>query len=243
VDDVSPVVVAAIVVGLLVLALAPPHASRLLGRDSPRGRPPSPPTRTRLVGSAAAGVAVWFAASSSDLLAPVLGVGAAGASYVVLGGLQSAAELRRQARLAAEVPQVCDLLVACLEAGLPIRVAAGVVSSGLDGPMAERLAEVAAKIRLGIAEERAWQELSAEPALAGMGRELARGAGSGTALAGRLRALGLDARREAFAAAEARAKKVGVQTVLPLMLCFLPAFVLLGVLPIVGGLVMRFISP
>jgi pilus assembly protein TadC len=102
---------------------------------------------------------------------------------------------------------------------------------------------VAAKIRLGIAEERAWQELSVEPVLAGMGRELARGAGSGTALAGRLRALGLDARREAFAAAEARAKKVGVQTVLPLMLCFLPAFVLLGVLPIVGGLVMRFISP
>jgi pilus assembly protein TadC len=236
-------VVAALAAGLLVLALAPAHASRLLAREAPRGGAPPLPARTRLLGAAAAGTAVWFAASSAGLLAPALGLGAAAASYVVLGRLQSAGQVRRQAKLVAELPQVCDLLVACLEAGLPIRVGAEVVAEGLDGPMAERLAEVAAKIRLGIAEERAWQELADEPALAGLGRELGRGAGSGTALASRLRALGLDARREAFAAAEARAKKVGVQSVLPLMACFLPAFILLGVVPIVGGLVLRLISP
>jgi len=240
---VTATVVAAIAVGLFILAISPARASRLLAPESPRGRGQSPPSRTRLLGSTAAGAAVWFAASSSGPLAPILGAAAAALSYALLGRLQSATQLRRQARLVAELPQVCDLLVACLEAGLPLRAGAEAVAAGLEGPMAERLAEVVAKVRLGIDEERAWQELAVEPALSGLGRELARGAGSGVALAGRLRALGLDARREAFAEAEARAKKVGVQSVLPLMLCFLPAFVLLGVLPIVGGLVMRFITP
>ena len=236
-------VVAALAVGLLVLVVTPGHASRLLARGAAQAGVRPLPARARILGAVGAGTAVWFAASSAGLLAPALGLGSAAASYIVLGQLQSAGQVRRQARLVAELPQVCDLLVACLEAGLPVRVGAEVVAEGLEGPLAERLLEVAAKIRLGIAEERAWQELAAEPALATLGRELGRGAASGTALAGRLRALGLDARREAFATAEARAKKVGVQSVLPLMACFLPAFVLLGVVPIVGGLVLRLISP
>jgi pilus assembly protein TadC len=240
----TPTLIAALATGLVVLAMTPAHASRLRAREPPADRVSGGPAKKRrLLTAGATGVAVWFALASLGQLAVGLGAVASVLSYFVVGGLESAAQARRQARLAAELPQVCDLLIACLEAGLPLRGAAEVVASGLDGPMAERLAEVAAKCRLGVAEERAWEELAVEPALAAVARELARGTGSGVALAGRLRAIGLDARRDAFADAEARAKRVGVTSVLPLMACFLPAFVLLGVLPIVGGLVLRLISP
>lgn len=238
-------VVAAIACALFVLAVAPARASRLRAREPPGPGPAQAgsPRWHRLLGAAGIGLATWFALMSLGWLALGLAAAAVVGSYLVLGQLTSGVQARRQARLAAELPQVCDLLVVCLEAGLPLRVAAEVVAEGLEGPMAERLAEVAAKSRLGVAEERAWEELAADPALAGLARELARAAGSGMALASRLRALGLDASREAFASAETRAKKVGVQSVLPLMACFLPAFVLLGVLPIVGGLVLRFFAP
>jgi pilus assembly protein TadC len=235
----NPSVIAAVAIGLCLLALVPAGASRLRAEPPGGGGSGARVEVRRVAGALATGGAAWFAVSSLELLGVAIGVGAAAVSFVLLGQLDSAAQARRQLGLAAELPQVCDLLVACLEAGLPLRAGAEVVAGGLDGPMGKRLAEVVAKTRLGVAEERAWHELSVEPALAGLARELARGTSSGTTLAGRLRALGLDARREAFAAAEARAKKVGVQSVLPLMACFLPAFVLLGVLPIIGGLVLR----
>ncbi|MCW2777557.1 MAG: hypothetical protein JWN17_1282, partial [Frankiales bacterium] len=48
--------------------------------------------------------------------------------------------------------------------------------------------------------------------------------------------LAADARAEARSAAEQRARRAGVLAVAPLGLCFLPAFVLLGVVPVVVGL-------
>ncbi len=91
---------------------------------------------------------------------------------------------------------------------------------------------------LGADEAGAWAELAdTEPALGALGREVARTVGSGVALAATLRALGADARRQAVAVAQVRARRVGVRSVLPLMTCFLPSFLLLGVVPIIGGVV------
>ena len=47
--------------------------------------------------------------------------------------------------------------------------------------------------------------------------------------------LAVDLRRGARARVEARARAVGVRAALPLGLCLLPAFVLLGVVPLVAG--------
>ncbi|MCU1692975.1 MAG: hypothetical protein JWM64_2066, partial [Frankiales bacterium] len=48
--------------------------------------------------------------------------------------------------------------------------------------------------------------------------------------------LAAEARASATARAEQRARRAGVLAVAPLGLCFLPAFVLLGVVPVVVGL-------
>jgi hypothetical protein len=50
-----------------------------------------------------------------------------------------------------------------------------------------------------------------------------------------LRALADDERDQARWAAEAAAQRAGVRAVGPLVACFLPAFVLVGVVPLVVG--------
>ncbi len=232
---------AAVAAGLAVLSWWPPVAARLVMRE-PVGRGEGESSRLRrrrLAASAATGLAVGFASSSFGWWLVPFGIGATVGSYFLMGRLLSGPAARRQAQLTADLPQACDLLVVCLEAGLPLRVGAAAVAQALSGPMSEALAEVSAKVRLGIDEQRAWVEFAADAPLAKLGRELSRGTGSGVSLTARLRSLGVDARRAAAAAAEARAKKVGVSSVLPLMVCFLPAFVLVGVVPIVGGMVLK----
>jgi len=60
---------------------------------------------------------------------------------------------------------------------------------------------------------------------------------SGAALTTALVACVGQLRAERGADLERRARAVGVKAVLPLAVCFLPAFVLLAVVPIVGSLV------
>jgi pilus assembly protein TadC len=163
-------------------------------------------------------------------------------SYAVLPRLGAGAARRRSELVVAALPQACDLLAVCLESGLPLRGAVEVLSGALGGPLGDVLAEVSATVALGTDEAQAWAEVGvAEPALGPLGREVSRTVGSGVALSQTLRALGLEARRSAAAATEVKARRVGVRSVLPLMICFLPAFLLLGVVPIIGGVVSRLV--
>jgi pilus assembly protein TadC len=54
---------------------------------------------------------------------------------------------------------------------------------------------------------------------------------------GREERLADDLEREALAAVEDRARAVGVKAAVPLGLCLLPAFLLLGIVPLVASLV------
>jgi len=51
-----------------------------------------------------------------------------------------------------------------------------------------------------------------------------------------------DGRQESRDAAVKSARTVGVRSVIPLMVCFLPAFFLIGVVPIVAGLLTSFLA-
>jgi hypothetical protein len=52
-----------------------------------------------------------------------------------------------------------------------------------------------------------------------------------------------DLRRDARARVEGRARAVGVKAAVPLGLCMLPAFVLLGVVPLVAGSMSAILTP
>jgi hypothetical protein len=83
---------------------------------------------------------------------------------------------------------------------------------------------------------RAWSGLSKAPGLGGVARAVARSSRTGAPLGALLTQSAGDLRTQANAAALAEVRATGVRAVLPLGLCLLPAFALLGIAPIVGGL-------
>jgi pilus assembly protein TadC len=68
-------------------------------------------------------------------------------------------------------------------------------------------------------------------------RAVDRSGQSGAALAGSFHRVAEDLRTERLLAAEATARRAGVLIVLPLGLCFLPAFVLTGLVPVMVAVV------
>jgi hypothetical protein len=67
-------------------------------------------------------------------------------------------------------------------------------------------------------------------------RALVRASDGGAPVAAAVARLAADARAAARERDRRAARQAGVRAVLPLGLCFLPAFVLLGVVPVVVGL-------
>ncbi|WP_327049134.1 type II secretion system F family protein [Microbispora sp. NBC_01189] len=246
-------VLAGILMTLAVLAwpTRPSAAGRLAAIASPRprgeagatGRPPARESPSRR--GAAVALPVGFALFLLVGGAPGLVAAAAAASgvFIAVRRREPAEVRRRRARMEAELPLAVDLIVACLRAGQPMSGAVETTAAAMPGPVGERLTWVGAQMRLGAAPEDAWAALSAEPSLAALSRAMVRAARSGAPVADLLTRLADDARRTARATASAAARRVGVHAVAPLGLCFLPAFVFLGVIPMVAGLAGQILLP
>ena len=146
------------------------------------------------------------------------------------------------AALAAELPAALSFLAVCLDAGQPM--VAAVDSVARVSPPATRrlLQEVAAQLALGRAGPEAWDGLRGHPVWGRVAADVARSERSGTSLTGVLRMHADDGRQESRDAAVKSARTVGVRSVIPLMVCFLTAFFLIGVVPIVAGLLTSFLA-
>jgi len=142
---------------------------------------------------------------------------------------------RRRERVAAalDLPYAADLLAAALRAGLPTDRAVGEVADALGGPVGARLGRVAGSLSLGMAPVPAWEPVHDLPAGTRLAAAVARSAESGAALAGAFTRLADDLRTARLAGAEAAAQRAGVLLVLPLGLCFLPAFIVAGIVPVI----------
>ncbi len=144
---------------------------------------------------------------------------------------------RREATFAAELPFALDLMAAALRAGSPPDAAARMVSDAVGGPAGERLHGVARALRRGATPALAWAQLGESEAAGRVARAAQRSGHSGAALAGALSRVADDLRSDTVLAAESRARKAGVLVVIPLGLCFLPAFVLTGLVPVIVAVV------
>ncbi len=167
--------------------------------------------------------------------------GPPGAVLGVLAGVLADRLLRRSGPVAAdgevggaELPVACDLLAVCLGAGLPVGGALAAVATALPGRTGDALAVVAGRLRLGAAPHAAWTGVPT--GLAGLGRVLVRAGESGAAAVPALRVLATEARQAARTDAEAAVRRAGVWVLAPLGACFLPAFVCLGIAPMVIGI-------
>ncbi|MCN9241773.1 type II secretion system F family protein [Streptomyces sp. RY43-2] len=140
------------------------------------------------------------------------------------------------AEVARRLPLAADLLAACITAGASPVSAARAVGEALGGPVGERLARGAAEVRLGGDPADAWRRLAALPGAGALARLLERAGDSGVPAAVPVGRLATQARAEWGRAATARARRAGVMVTAPVGLCFLPAFIAVGVLPVVIGL-------
>lgn len=163
-------------------------------------------------------------------------VGAALADRL-LSRLEPAASRARTDGIVAALPAFADLVAATVRAGVPPERALRVCSTAVGGPLGEEVARVVTALELGLAPERAWTGAGAVPGLEPLARAMVRGQTRGSSPVAVLERCSLDARRVARSAAQGRAQAVGVAASAPLGPCFLPAFVLVSVVPtVVGGL-------
>lgn len=133
-----------------------------------------------------------------------------------------------------DVQVVLELLAAAMRAGAGVPRALEATGVAIGGPDGEALTRAARALVLGATWERAWA--GAPAVLDPMVRALQGAWLDGAAPNEALRAAGEEVRHERGSAVRTAAARLGVQLVLPLGACYLPAFVLVGLVPVLLAL-------
>jgi pilus assembly protein TadC len=131
-----------------------------------------------------------------------------------------------------------DVFAACLRSGMAVSTAAAATASSAPQPLGRLLTRAADLLALGADPAAAWSNaaLPLDNQTEALMRLARRSATSGAALADGVAELADQSRHEAADAARAAAERASVLIAGPLGLCYLPAFLCLGVLPVVAGL-------
>ena len=136
------------------------------------------------------------------------------------------------------VAATLDVFGACLRSGMAVATAAAAVATSAPPELAALLRRAADLLALGAEPARAWSadDGATDRHVAAVLRMARRSAASGSALAHGVEEMSGQLRAEAADAATARAERASVLIAGPLGLCYLPAFVCLGIVPVVAGL-------
>lgn len=242
-------VLAAVLAGLAVWLLVRPAVDGRLGpgdsgpdgtgRSGLRSGPASAPaggmpTWTVWAATGVGALAAWW------LLGGVVGIVAAAAVLLLvprlLGRMESRAARVRRTALDRQAPLLADLLAATLATGATFRASLGAVATAVGEPTAGALRPALVAMDLGADPVEAWRACAGTGAHALVIDAVARSAESGAPVSRVLARLADDLRREHRVVVEVAARSAGVRAVAPLAACFLPAFVLLGVVPVVASL-------
>ncbi|MBU6245541.1 MAG: type II secretion system F family protein [Actinomycetales bacterium] len=224
-----------VVVGPGDRARLPGLAPRAEHRDAVRDRqlPVLPLTAILAVaiGLTAGGWVGWILAAATIIVVPRL-----------IARLEPAHLRRHRAALARQAPEAVDLLAATLACGATPARSIEVVGRALGPPVQADLDQVAAMLALGATADQAWGVLPASHPLQAVSGAMRRSAHSGASLQAVLTGLADDLRRRHRLEVEVAARSAGVRAVGPLAACFLPAFVLLGVVPVVASFALALFS-
>jgi Flp pilus assembly protein TadB len=227
-----------------VTACAAAMAVALLGARPPRLEVRAPPgtaptdawlVRRRLLVSVFAGLGAQVFVGGPAGVAAALAV-AVGA-WVVIGRAEPPAVRREREAVRRELPHVVSLFASALRGGAAPDTAVHLVCQALPGPAADRLRHRAAQLALGGDPVRVWAELArTDTELAALGRTMSRTHQSGAPVVAAIERLAESLATSSRGEVEDRARAVGVKAAVPLGLCLLPAFVLIGIVPLVAGL-------
>jgi len=188
-----------------------------------------PPLRRPVVMLAVVAIVALPLVGGSWWLAAILAAGA------VVGGRARTTD----APAPDEVSLTADLMAACLAAGAAVAdaLSAALVAAG---PWLRARGEpVVVALRSGAPAAEAWRDWLADDRLAPVARTCARTAGSGAAAAAELVRVAARMRAARRTQSQQRVARAAIWIVLPLGGCFLPAFVAVGVVPLVISLLER----
>jgi Flp pilus assembly protein TadB len=222
---------AATAVALSTYLLLAPHPNlRRLAPPKPQSRHQAPRSH-RLAAAGTAIAALALVGLPWGLIPSTI------AYYAIpkaLARLEPASDKQRNARIARDLPLAIDLLTACLRSGQPPQKALALAAEALPGPLADIFAKIAHHLALGADPATAWSLLRAEPSCVPLARAISRSLRSGAPLSKTFEHLADETRRAHHHLADQQARAAESRATLPLGLCFLPAFVLLSIVPTIA---------
>lgn len=213
---------------------ATPSGAVVSGRR-PAGQPSSP--RWHLVLSLTAGITAGLLVGGGLVGTLLVATVVAFATRRFLTRSAGAADRREHEAATRELPHLIGLLAAGLRSGAAPPAALEAACRALPGPAADLMADLRPRLVWGTDPAAVWADLGDDPVLGPLGRTLARAHETGASVAEGIDVLATHLAAEARATVEDRARAVGVRAALPLGVCLLPAFLLLGIVPSVAGLV------
>jgi tight adherence protein C len=185
---------------------------------------------------------IWFAvATGMSPAAAVLGaiiaavVGWAFPPFIVRSRADS-----RLARIDYDMPELIDLLVVAVEAGLGLTAALNLAAGRLSGPLGEELRIAIQEQRMGLTTLQALENMLGRcgtDAMRSFVRAMIQGERLGVSVGQILRSLALEMRKRRRAAAEARAQKAPIKMLFPLVFMIFPAMFVVILGPAIIGIV------
>lgn len=165
----------------------------------------------------------------------VLGLAVGPVVWVTCTRAEPPALRRERAAVTQGLPHVTRLLGIVLGSGHSVDGAMAAVAEALPGPAVQPLVRARAALGVGVPPERVFADLADTSGLEPLGRALLRSSESGAPVAEVVARLAETLASAQAAAVEDRARTVGIRAAVPLGLCLLPAFLLLGIVPVVAG--------
>jgi tight adherence protein C len=188
-----------------------------------------------LAGAAGILLGFWVAArlgSAGGLaLLLIFGLGAAG-YWLPLVSIRSRAE-RRLARIDYELPELIDILIVTVEAGLGFGASLQLAAQQVRGPLKDELRLTLQEQRMGLSVNESLRNLlqrARTPGMESFVRSILQGETLGVSIGQIMRDLALEMRKRRRAAAEERAHKAPIKILFPLVFLIFPAMfvILLG---------------
>ena len=185
-----------------------------------------------------AALAGMFLGASYGVLPSVPGRVLTAALFACVGWVTPLVLVRRRARLRLEeidrrLPDLIDLMVVTVEAGVGFSGSLQIASSRIDGPLGDELRLTLQEQRMGRGLAQSLQnmlERADVPAMRSFVRAVTQGESLGVSIGTIMRNLALDMRKRRRSNAEERAQKAPVKILFPLIFLIFPALgiVLLG---------------
>jgi tight adherence protein C len=179
------------------------------------------------------GVWLIFAAGSSAKLAILAAIFLGVIGWVAPGFIIQQRAEGRLSRIDKAMPELIDLLVVTVEAGLSLSAALQLAGDRLRGPLGDELRIVLQEQRMGLTPVQALENMVGRcptPAVESFARAMMQGQALGVSIGQILRSLAIEMRKRRRATAEQQAQKAPIKMLFPLVFMIFPALfvVILG---------------